>query len=101
MQRVDYVASGLSDYALCYCIFVGMCRVTVKTIFCILLLYVIRVGQSFISMQTDDDTGHLSAEHEDRDGIFRSTTCLEKEKTNEFEKSVILERTHTRRIFFC
>jgi len=82
MQRVDYMASGLSEYALCYCIFVGMCCVTVKTIFFIPLQYVIRVGQSLISMQTDDNTGHLSAEHEDRDGIFRNTTCLEKEKTN-------------------
>ena len=77
MQRVNYMAS---EHALCYFIFVGMCHVTVKTIFCIFLLYVIRVCQSLKSMQTDDETGHLSAEYADRDGIFKSTTCLEKEK---------------------
>jgi hypothetical protein len=41
-------------------------------------------------MQIDDNTGHLSAVHTNRDGIFRNITCLEKEKTNSFfEKSGI------------
>jgi hypothetical protein len=51
-------------------------------------------------MQTDDNTGLLSAEHADIGGIFRNITCLEKEKTNLFEKSGILESTCTHRIFF-
>jgi hypothetical protein len=58
----------------------GMCHITVKTIFFIVLLYVIRACQSLISMQTDDNTGQLSTEHADRGGIFRNTTCLENEK---------------------
>lgn len=61
MQRVKYMASGLRGYAVCY-IFVCMHDITVKTVFFIFLLYVIRVYQSLISMQTDDDTGQLSAE---------------------------------------
>jgi len=99
MQRVDCMASGLCQYALCYCIFVGTCCVTVKTIFFIFLLYVIRVCQSLISMQTDDNSGQLSAERADRGGILRNTTCLAKEKTNSFKKSGILESTCTHRIF--
>jgi len=100
MQRVDYMASGLCEYALCCCTFVGMCCVTVKTIFFIFVLYVIRVCEPLIIMQTDDNTGQLSAKHADRGGIFRNTTCLEKEKTNSFEKSCILESTFTHMIFF-
>jgi hypothetical protein len=51
-------------------------------------------------MQSDDNIGQLSAEHADRGGIFRNTTCLEKEKMNSFEESGILESTRTLRIFF-
>ena len=98
MQRVDYMASVLCVYALCYCIFVGMCCVIVKTIFFIFLLYVIRVCQALISMQTDDNTGQLSAEHADRGGIFRNTTCLEKEKTH--LKNLVFWKVHVLIVFF-
>jgi len=99
MERVDYMASGFRDCALC-CIFVYMCNITVKTIFFNFLLCVIRVCPSLISMQSDDNIGQLSAEHADRGGIFRNTTCLEKEKMSSFEESGILESTRTLRIFF-
>jgi hypothetical protein len=89
MQSVDCMARGLYKYALCYCMLVGMCRVTVKTIFSIFLLYVVRVGQSHISVQTDDNTGHLSAKHAGRDGIFSRTPVWKKKK-----------QTHLRNLLF-